>query len=289
MLIIGCGAIGSEVATHYLAGGERVVGLVRSAASAHRLGALGILPNPVDLDGPTLPDLLAGGSRVFYLAPPPPSGRTDPRMGAVVASFSRYGSPRRIVYISTTGVYGDCRGEWVDETRPAAPIADRARRRLDAEKALRDWSRDTGAELVVLRVAGIYGPGRLPLRRLQQYLPLISEDEAPCTNRIHARDLVRICIAAMEKGKAGEVYNVCDGHPETMTGYFNRVADLVGLPRPPTIPLQGAERRLSAGMMSYMMESRRLSNRKMREQLGVELQYPGLAEGLPACLDEAQR
>ncbi len=287
MLIVGCGAVGRAVGIHYLAREERVVGLVRNPSSAKRLSELGIEPLCADLDQSPLPAPPSLGKRVFYFAPPPSSGQTDPRMRRFLASLPGTGDPRRIVYISTTGVYGDCRGAWVDETRPVAARADRARRRLDAENALREWGRDSGGELVILRVAGIYGPGRLPLARLRQGLPLIRQSEAPYSNRIHAHDLVRVCIAAMDRASAGEVFNVSDGHPTTMTDYFNRVADLAGLPRPPTIPLEGAEAELSPGMISYVRESRRLDNRKLREGLGIELRYATLEKGLAACRDES--
>jgi nucleoside-diphosphate-sugar epimerase len=156
---------------------------------------------------------------------------------------------------------------------------------MDGESRLREWRERSGGELVILRVAGIYGPGKLPLERLRQGLPLIRESEAPFSNRIHVADLVRVCVAAMERGGDGEIYNVSDGHPTTMTDYFNRLADTVGLPRPPLISLAEGEQQLSAGMMSYMRESRRLDNRKMLRELGVKLQYPTLAQGLPVCLD----
>jgi nucleoside-diphosphate-sugar epimerase len=137
---------------------------------------------------------------------------------------------------------------------------------------------------VILRVAGIYGPGRLPLERIRKGLPLVREEDAPYSNRIHADDLVAVCIAAMKHGPAGSVYNVCDGHPSTMTDYFFRVADEAGLTRPPVISLEDAQGTLSPGMMSYMRESRRLSNRRMLEELGVRLRFPSLEEGLRNCI-----
>jgi nucleoside-diphosphate-sugar epimerase len=190
-----------------------------------------------------------------------------------------------VVYLSTTGVYGDCKGAWVDETRPVNPTVDRAHRRLDAETRWRTWSRQTGGELVILRVAGIYGPGKLPVKRLQSNQPMVREADSPITNHIHSLDLVRICLAAMQRGRSGELYNVSDGHPGTMTGYFNQVADFLGLPRPPQISAAEAQQQLSPGMLSYLEESRRLSNKKMLDQLGEVLDYPTLAEGLPVCLD----
>jgi nucleoside-diphosphate-sugar epimerase len=286
VLIIGCGDVGRRVARRYLRRGTAVTGIVRSEASANTLKQEGIQAMGVDLDQDPLPLLPSRDERVFYFAPPPARGAADPRVARVLEAFRRDGPPRRLVYISTTGVYGDCQGEWVDETRPVNPGVDRARRRLDAESRFREWSRESGAELVILRVAGIYGPDRLPLARIRQGLPLVRAEEAPFTNRIHEHDLVQVCVAAMERPVAGEILNVSDGHPGTMAEYFDAIADLARLPRPPKIPLAGAEEHLSAGMLSYMRESRRLDNRKMLEQLAVELRYPSLEKGGPACFAE---
>jgi nucleoside-diphosphate-sugar epimerase len=285
MLIIGCGDLGRRVGAYYAVRGGTVTGAARGPASLALLPALGLLPLALDLDRP-LPPLPAAGAEVFYFAPPPDRGVEDPRMARVLAAFARDGQPRRLVYISTTGVYGDCAGAWVDETRPPRPGADRARRRLDAEQRLQAWGRAGGGEWVILRVAGIYGPGRLPLERIRQGLPLVRAGEAPFTNRIHLDDLVQVCIAAMERPVAGEVFNVSDGEPGTMAAYFDAVADRAGLPRPPKIPMAEAAARLSPGMLSYMRESRRLDNRRLRERLGVTLRYPDLQAGLTACFAE---
>lgn len=285
MLIIGCGDVGRRVACHYTGLGIPVTGVVRSAASAQALQRRGIQPKRVDLDQDPLPAQPSRGERVFYFAPPPDKGVTDPRMLRMLEAFRRDGEPHRLVYISTTGVYGDCAGAWVDETRPVNPGADRARRRLDAENRLRSWSRDSGAELVILRVAGIYGPDRLPLARIREGLPLVRAEEAPFTNRIHEDDLVQACVAAMEKSVNGELFNVSDGHPGTMAEYFDAIADRAGLSRAPKIAMAEAEAHLSKGMLSYMRESRRLGNRKMLDLLQIELKYPTLEQGLAACCD----
>ena len=284
MLIVGCGYVGRRVAALHRARGEAVVGVVRSAASAQALEGEDISAVRADLDAAPPADLPTRGAGVYYFAPPPESGTTDTRLAAFVASLPRSGQPRRIVYIGTTGIYGDCHGEWVDETRPANPSVDRARRRWDAECRLRGWAADSGGELIVLRVAGIYGPGRLPLDRLRRGLPMVAEDEAPWTNRIHADDLATVCVAAMDRAPAGAVYNVSDGHPGNMADYFNRVADLAGLPRPPVVRLADAGGTLSEGLLSYLRESRRLDNRRMLRELGVTLRYPRLEEGLPASV-----
>jgi len=286
MLIIGCGYIGRRVAAAYQARGEGVRALVRSPESARDLAGRGIEALALDLGQGDLAPLAAAGERVFHFAPPPPQGRRDLWTRRLVEAFDSQGHPARLVYISTTGVYGDCAGDWVDENRPPNPGADRAWRRLDAEETLREWSQRSGGALVILRVAGIYGPGVLPLERIRQGLPLVRAEEAPYTNRIHADDLVALCLAAMDCGPSGGLYNASDGHPSSMTDYFLRVADLAGLPRPPLLPLVEAEGKLSAGMLSYLRESRRLSNHRMLTELGVSLRYPSLAEGLPACFRE---
>ncbi len=283
-LIVGCGYVGTRLARQYLKQGNLPEGVVAGDESRARLDAEGISVRRLDIDSDDLGVLPLNGVSLFLLAPPPAVGTKDPRTRRLVDQFQRQGGPKRVVYISTTGVYGDCRGDWVDETWPARPAVDRAHRRWDAEQVLRQWSRSSGGELVVLRVAGIYGPGRLPLKRIVQRLPLVRAEDAPWSNRIHVDDLVSACVAAMERGCDGAVYNICDGHPSTMTDYFFQVADATGLERPPVIPFAEAEGRLSAGMMSYMRESRRLSNRKMREELGVELRFPTLGEGLVNCI-----
>jgi nucleoside-diphosphate-sugar epimerase len=284
MFIVGCGYLGRRVAAAERACGGRVHALARSADSAQVLRALGIESVCGDLDDPqSLAGLDVAGQGVYYFAPPPAAGVHDSRMGAFLAAV-RPRSPRRIVYISTTGVYGDCQGEWVDETRAPNPGADRARRRLDAENQLRAFATRTACEVVILRVPGIYGPERLPLERLRKGLPLLREEEAPWSNRVHVDDLVAACLAAMDRGRAGAVYNVSDGHPSTMTDYFRRVAEALGLPRPPEVSRAEAGDRIDAGMLGYLAESKRIDNRRMREELGVVPRYPTLAEGLPACV-----
>lgn len=282
--IVGCGYTGMRVARHYLDQGATLTGLTRSAAGLARLSAAKIPGQQCDLlkEDPGALGLAMTGARLFHFAPPPESGVTDPLTRRLVAGLAQSGSPQRIVYLSTTGVYGDCQGAWIDETWPAQPLAERSQRRWDAERTLRRWSQDSGGELVILRVAGIYGPDRLPLERIRQGAPLVQVAEAPYSNRIHIDDLVSVCVAAMEKGRDGAIYNVCDDAPSTMTEYFFALADAAGLPRPPTLPMAEAAAQLSAGMRSYMAESRRLSNRKLREELGVALRYPTLADGLKA-------
>jgi nucleoside-diphosphate-sugar epimerase len=283
MLIVGCGYIGQRVAQRLQRQQMPVSGAVRSDASADTLLAEGAAAIACDLDKQGLPLGVSADRDVLYCVPPPAQGRLDLRMRRFLDGLSQSGQPRRIVYLSTSGVYGDCQGAWVDESWPANPQVDRAQRRWDAEQRLQAWRTRTGGELVILRVAGIYGPGKLPLARLRRGEPMVAEHEAPWTNRIHADDLVSACLAAMQYGHDGQVYNACDGSPGNMTDYFNRVADMAGLPRPPAIGLAEARRRLSPGLLSYLGESRRLRNTRLLCDTGLRLRYPDLASGLASC------
>ena len=204
MWILGCGYIGQRLARTYRDQGYPVTAVTRSEASRLALARSGLQALARDLAREPLDDLGWAGEELFHLAPPPPDGVEDGLTRHLVASFRQGGHPRRLVYLSTTGVYGDCGGDWVDETRPPAPVADRSLRRWDAEETLRAWSRESGADLVILRVAGIYGPGRLPLERIRQGLPLAREEDSPWSNRIHADDLVAACVAAMARGAPGQ-------------------------------------------------------------------------------------
>jgi nucleoside-diphosphate-sugar epimerase len=197
-----------------------------------------------------------------------------------LATIAKNALPEKLVLLSTTAVYGDCHGEWITETHPVNPQTARGRRRLHAEQAARAWSENTGVPVVILRVGGIYGPGRFPLARIEQGLPILTEAESPFTNRVHQDDLARICIAAAESGTAGEVYNVSDGQPSTMSRYFKDVAKAHGLPLPPEVSLEEAQQVMSAGMLSYLKESRRLDNCKLVEELDIVLQYPNLEAAL---------
>jgi nucleoside-diphosphate-sugar epimerase len=282
-LIFGCGYLGRLLAPLRLRENRQPFGIVRTADSVDSLRRLGISALQADLDEAVVPELPLQDATLFYFIPPPTSGDTDTRVRRLISEFERQGHPRRIVYLSTTGVYGDCNGEWVTEEYPVKPVFSRAKRRLDAECCFQDWRVNSGCELVILRVAGIYGPGKLPLERLRKKMPLVRAEESPWTNRIHVDDLVQVSLAAMEKGRDGAIYNVSDGSPSSMVDYFSLIAELAGLPPPPTISLQEAEGRLSDGMLSYMKESRRVDSSKLEKELGVTLIYPSKELGLPAC------
>jgi nucleoside-diphosphate-sugar epimerase len=302
VFIVGCGDLGRRVAERYQPSGQQdsttVFGLARSQESAQRLEAVGIHPIGGDLERTeTLCELPTDAGVVFYFAPPPGEGVTDPLVRNFLSSVFNVRNtdtlPDKLILISTTAVYGDCKGAWITETQPTDPQTTRGRRRLDAETAVCDWSVQTGVPVIILRVSGIYGPGRLPIARIEKRLPVLREAESPFTNRIHQDDLAQICIAAAERGQPGEVYNIADGRPSTMSHYFKAVAEACGLPPPPEITHAEAAAVMSAGMLSYLNESRRLDTSKMRDELRIELRYPSLVHGLEAwkrsCAQNTQR
>jgi nucleoside-diphosphate-sugar epimerase len=285
VFIVGCGDIGLRVAALELAAGSQVFALSRSEASVRALSHHGIKPVMGNLDKPdTLLGLPADARVLYYFAPPPSKGEDDPRLAALVSALGNHDLPRRVVYISTSGVYGDCGGEWVDEDWPVNPRSDRGWRRAAAEKRLTGWCGSCEVERVILRVPGIYGPGRLPVERIRRGVPVVREDESPWSNRIHADDLAQACYLSAYRGRVGGVYNVSDGNPTTMTDYFCRVADFLKLPRPQAITMEEARTNLGPGILSFLEESKRLDNRRMLNELGVGLRYPDLSSGLPACM-----
>jgi nucleoside-diphosphate-sugar epimerase len=290
VFIVGCGDIGVRVAQLWQTRGVTVSGLARSTANRMRLEAKGITAVPGDLDDVrSLSALPTHNALIYYFAPPPEGGSADPRMEHFLDAIFPDRLPHKIVYLSTSGVYGDHQGGWVNEDTPPNPRTLRAKARLAAETALLDWGRVRDVPVVILRVGGIYGPGRLPIERIKQGQPVVRREEAPYTNRIHADDLGQVCVAAAEHGAKRRIYNVCDGEYSTMSDYFNAVADRLGLPRPPQISLSEAQRTLSPEMLSYLNESRRMDNRRLREELGVTLLYPTLETGLAAFVACAAR
>ncbi len=283
VLIVGCGYIGRRVAALLQARHCHVTGIVRSPESVAELKAHDIDGICADLDT-WIPAVVA--DVIYYFAPPPGVGSRDTRMTRFLAAIDKARPPRRIIYISTSAVYGDCNGAWITEQQPVNPTTGRGQRRLDAERQLIAWAEAQGTQWIILRVPGIYGPGKLPLERLRKGLPVLRAQDSPWTNRIHGDDLAGICVAAMQSRQANTVYNVSDGHPSNMTDYFFRVADAAGLPRPPEVSQDEAETALSAGMLSFLNDSRRMHNDKLLYELGIKLQYPDLAAGLKSCFKD---
>lgn len=288
VLIVGTGDIGVRIARLVLANGSKVSGLVRSAESAERLRACNIEPVEGNLDDvASLANLPTAGKLVFFLAPPPGGGPFDSRMRNFCQAVGALNAPAKVIYMSTSGVYGDCGGEWVTEETPVNPQTSRAQRRVDAENVLLEWGAEHKVSVVILRVTGIYGPGRLPIARIQQGHPVLRQEDSPPTNRIHADDLAATAVAAAKKADGG-IFNISDGQPGTMTQYFMLVADMLDLPRPQQVTMDEANQVMNPMMLSYLQETRRMDNRKMIEELGIVLQYPDLESGLKNVVDQLE-
>ncbi|MDA8095050.1 MAG: NAD-dependent epimerase/dehydratase family protein [Betaproteobacteria bacterium] len=283
LLIIGLGDVAAR-ALAQLRASYRVYALTHRPEAMRGLRALGVRPLLGNLDDPMSLKRLAGlAHAVLYSAPPPGQGTHDPRTRNLLAALSKAQIlPQALVYISTSGVYGDCHGEWVAETRPIAPQNARARRRADAEARLRGWGRANGVRVSILRAPGIYSRDRLPIARLTQATPALRAAEDPYTNHIHADDLARAAIAALARGRPGRVYNVADDSGLRMGEYFDLIADACGLPRPPRISRAEALQRLPETQLSFMRESRRLSNARMKRELKLRLRHPTVA----ACMGD---
>ena len=286
VLLIGCGDIALRVAD-LLRRRVRLVGLTRNPDDVRKLRMHGIVPLIGDLDDRrTLGRLDTAPFAVLHFAPPPSEGRDDPRTRNLLAALaSARIIPRRLVYLATSGVYGDCAGARIDETRRTRPQTPRARRRVAAESHLREWAARNGVALSVLRVPGIYAPTRLPLERLKHATPVLAADDDVYTNHIHAHDLARAVIAALYRGRPSRAYNVSDDSEMKMGDWFDAVADAFRLPRPPRVGWEDAERQIAPMLLSFMSESRRLANARMKRELRVRLKYPtphaGLAESAP--------
>jgi nucleoside-diphosphate-sugar epimerase len=285
LLIVGCGDVGLRV-LKLLAGRWTVWALTSSPERMPALRAAGATPLLGNLDDSASLGRLGGlADRVLHLAPPPGTGPTDARTAHLLRALARGGRTARLVYGSTTGVYGDCGGEWVDETRAVNPATDRARRRVDAEARLRHFGRHSGCQVTILRIPGIYAldrEGGDPRERVRRGSPALQPDDDVYTNHIHADDLARICVRALMAGRPQRTVNVCDDTDLRMGDYFDLVAQLWNLPRPPRVSRAQARDTLPPMMMSFMSESRRLHNARMKRELGVVLRYPTVREGLAA-------
>ena len=277
ILIVGCGDVGQRVARALQGPRVRVLALTSSADRVASLRALASLRRLSGL-----------ATRVLHLAPPPGQGAggddwwRDPRTVALARALRLRSLPDALVYASTSGVYGDCGGAWVTEARPVAPGTPRAQRRVDAERAMRHLGR-AGVRTSILRVPGIYAPDReggTPEGRLRKGTPVLVAEDDVYTNHIHADDLARACVAALWRGAAQRVYHACDDTDMKMGDYFDLAADLYGLPRPPRLPRSTAQAELPLTLLSFMGESRRLDNTRLKRELRLRLRFPTVAQGL---------
>ena len=292
VLLIGCGDVALRTAA-LLKGRARLYGLIRRDDEIPKLRVRGIVPIVGDLDrAGSLDRLRTAPFAVLHFAPPPSEGRDDPRTQRLIAALARARIiPQRFVYLSTSGVYGDCAGAWVTEARARRAQTPRARRRVAAEDRLRAWARRSGVALTIIRAPGIYAETRLPLDRIRQGTPVLAEDDDVLdrqpvggrlladdddvyTSHIHADDLARAVVAALFRGGRNRAYNAADDGDLKMAAWFDMVADAFKLPRPPRVGWDEAEERIAPILLSFMSESRRLTNGRMKRELRVNLRYP---------------
>ena len=307
LLVVGCGDVGMRLVRRLAQTRGRhlaIIALTRDPARRAALRALGVRSLAVDLDArhharPGARRRLGGlADWVVDLAPPPATGEDDPRSARLIESLQAGGTlrpaaafssvptplrparPHRWVYVSTTGVYGDAGGARFDETRTPNPAHARGRRRLVAERRWRAGALSSGARLAILRVPGIYAHDRLPLERLRRGTPALQAGDDVFTNHIHADDLARAILAALWRGRPNRIYHAVDDTEMLMGDYFDQVADRHGLPRPPRLSREAIAEVVSAAQLSFMSESRRLRNTRLKQELRLRLLHPSVQHAL---------
>ena len=288
LLIVGCGDVARRTLPR-LTGRYRVFALLRDPAQCAWWRNAGATPVVADLDHAASLARIAGlADIVLHFAPPPTDKKTtvpdDPRTRRLLAALARGKSlPQRIIYISTSGVYGDCSGARIDETRAARPTTVRGARRVDAERQLREFGQRHGVVISILRAPGIYAADRLPIERLQKGTPALRDEDDVFTNHIHADDLAMLTCAALRYGRANRAYNASDDSEMKMGEYFDLVAERFALPRAPRLSRSEATLQMSPLQLSFMSESRRLANQRIKTELHATLRYPRVRDGVEAA------
>jgi len=279
LLIIGCGDVGQRMLP-ILVKSHKVYVLTTQTEKLTVFRQAGAVPIYGNLDDRSTLDRLSQiADTVIHLAPPNPSGQSDLRTKSLIQALSKGRRVRRFIYISTTGVYGDCGGQLISETQAVQPQNLRAVRRVDAERQLRAWAVQQGVSVVILRVPGIYAGNRLPVERLQKGMPALLESEDVFTNHIHADDLARLTILSMYRASSQRVINACDDSDLKMADYFDLVADKMNLPKPPRVDKETLKTMVSPQLLSFMQESRRISNTRLQE-IGFQFLYPTVQDFL---------
>ena len=284
--IAGCGDVGRRIIAALIAQGfepAHIGGTARSPESQAKAKVLGVNVFLLDLDRNESCDFSAitADTQLYYTIAPSASGDQDRRTARFLSALTDQRTlPQKIVLISTTGVYGDCEGRWVDESAPLNPMTDRAKRRVDMERQFTAFAARVEIPLITLRVPGIYARSRLPERRIRSGEPVLTIAESGFSNRVHADDLAEICVLVMQRLNQSDVFNVSDGKPGTITEYLHTVADFLALPRLPEVSAAQAQIKLSSGLRSYLNESRRISNTKLLSVLNTELRYPDFRNGM---------
>ena len=287
LLIVGCGDVARRTLPRLL-GRYRIFALLRDPLQCAVWRDAGATPVLADLDDAASLRRIAGLAEiVMHFAPPPDHGPLDTRTRRLLAALAKGKSlPQRLVYISTSGVYGDCSGERIDETRTPRPTTARAARRVDAERQLRIFGRRHGVVISILRAPGIYAADRLPIERLQKGTQALRDEDDVFTNHIHADDLAMLACAALRYGKANRAYNATDDSEMKMGEYFDLVAQRFGLPKAPRLSRAEAVEQMRPLQLSFMSESRRLANQRIKKELRASLRYPRVEDGVEAAWQE---
>jgi nucleoside-diphosphate-sugar epimerase len=282
LVIVGCGDVGMRLLP-LVRDRFRVFAVTSNPERCAQLRAAGATPIVADLDHPSANLARIGrlAQVLVHLAPPQSTGAQDLRTRRIAAILPEHAT---VVYISTTGVYGNCDGAQFDETRPVNPGSARARRRVDAEQVLRGWAKRRSGRLAILRVPGIYGKNRFPIKRLEAGTPALTAADDVYTNHIHNDDLAAIIVRAIDRARPLRIYHATDDSDMQMGAYFDLVANHFGLPCPPRLPREELATQVTPMLLSFMSESRRLSNQRIKTELGVQLHYPTVKDALPESL-----
>lgn len=289
-LILGCGYVGLRLARRLARDGVTVAGTTRTPDRFPEIEAAGARPMLAEVMEPaTLAALVEWQPQVVFDLVRPQRIDVDRYTvwgtHNVAAAFAER-SLEALVYLSSTSVYGRREGEWTDETTPVDPSSPLGEARVESEQIYRDLFRERGFPARICRVPGIYGPGRTLRERLETGAYTRSDDETQWVSRIHVDDLVSGLIAAWRAGRPGESYLLCDSQPVTGREYAELTADLLSLPLPPPADREDIRQELTRSAFERRVAARRCSNRRMREELGVVLQYPTVHDGVRAALQE---
>jgi nucleoside-diphosphate-sugar epimerase len=278
-LILGCGSVGQRVEKLERKQGTKAHCICKTEQSLANLQKQGVDATALNLEHLKNSKIILEHSQIYYFIPPPSKGIKDTTITQLFNHLAPH-TLKKIILISTTGVYGNCNGDWLDENTPVNPQADRAKRRLNAEKQLQTYCQKHNIDYTILRVPGIYGAEKLPRARLEKKQPILTVSESPFSNRIHIDDLAHLAFKCMHHTLPQKIYNIADNQPSSMSQYFINVAKALNLAEPTQISLDEAKQTMSANMISYLVESKRINNKALLTDLNYQLKYPHLDSGL---------
>lgn len=288
LLVFGMGYSAAEIAKRLRGRNWTVVGTCRTPESAKAIAELDCRALPFDGRQMSADLAMEIVNATHLLVSVPPGEAGDPVLSSCGPVIAQAPNIRWIGYLSTIGVYGDHKGNWVDETTIPAPVSQRSKARLDAERGWATLAGQRGAGLDIFRLAGIYGPGRCTLDRLRAGEKLVVSKPGQVFNRIHVEDIAQAVEKAIERpdrdGKV-RIFNVCDDAPAAPEEVAAFAAELLGIDSPPVVPFGDAK--LSDMALSFYSENKRVRNGRMKQELGVVLTYPTYREGLRAIAELA--